>query len=55
MDRLPGMLSGTDSDAGQISVEKTIASPHSGHFELTAQYAPNAGQPLQAALRNLVR
>ena len=55
MDRLPAMLSPPGSDTAQIHVEKTIASSHSGRFELVAQYDPKAGLPFQAALRNLVR
>ena len=54
MNRLPAMLSGTNN-AAQIRVEKTIASAHNGRFELVAQYAPNAGAPLPAALGNLLR
>jgi len=54
MNRLPAMLSGTNN-AAQIRVEKTIVSPNKGRFELVAQYAPNAGAPLPAALENLLR
>ena len=53
MNRLPAMLSGTNN-AAQIRVEKTIVSPSKGRFELVAQYAPNAGTPLPAALENLL-
>jgi hypothetical protein len=53
MNRLPAMLAGTNN-AAQIRIEKTINSPQNGRFELVAQYAPNAGAPLPAALKNLL-
>ncbi len=60
MDRLQLMLAVPENAAGGkasvpvVHAEKSISSPRDGRFELVAQYDPQAGFPLEAALRSLV-
>lgn len=54
IDRLPTLLAGSNN-AAQIHVEKTIASPHTGRFELVAQYEATTGLPVATAIQNFLR
>ena len=56
MDRLQLMMAGSARDnVTQVRVEKSIASTREGSFKLVAQFDPQAGFPLETALRSLVR